>query len=369
MELRYRYGQHAVDGPSHLPHVHLALVLVACVGALFLNPYGTRLVSCPLEMQQGWIRALGPEWPSPFARRVSWRTPVWLSDLALVALRLYTHVTRWRRADLVPVAAMGLWLGLALWPWRALADCTLLTAPFIAAARPRAWWSRRPWPMPVGMGLMLGLLVMALWSAVGIWRTPRGLHQWSRDEPVCVVATLERLGLSGRMYMQGNARADASWRLSRVHPQVQSTWEYVAGQTTLAALQAWDRGPAALQAPVDAFDVHGLVLSTARSGSGVSALERQGWVIVHVEDHWLVMVRQAHVREMPVYDIIKPWTNAPVSPGNASQVLQEATRALQQCPDGATFAWAYQAEALRRLGRHQESFEARLKMPEKFVIE
>jgi hypothetical protein len=43
---------------------------------------------------------------------------------------------------------------------------------------------------------------------------------------------------------------------------------------------------------------------------------------------------------MPVYDIIKPWTNAPVSPGNASQVLQEATRALQQCPDGVTFAWA-----------------------------
>jgi hypothetical protein len=84
----------------------------------------------------------------------------------------------------------------------------------------------------------------------------------------------------------GRARADASWLLYRLHPQVQvqSTWEYVAGQTTMAALQAWDRGPAELQVHVDAFGVHVLVLSTTRSGPGIAALQAGGWVIVHLED-------------------------------------------------------------------------------------
>ena len=50
-------------------------------------------------------------------------------------------------------------------------------------------------------------------------------------------------------------------------------------------------------------------------------------------------------------------------------MLQEANRALEQCPHGATFAWAYQAEALRLMGRARESFEARLKIPERLVIE
>ena len=34
-----------------------------------------------------------------------------------------------------------------------------------------------------------------------------------------------------------------------------------------------------------------------------------------------------------------------------------------------TFAWASKAEALRLMGRHQETFEAQLKIPEQFVID
>jgi hypothetical protein len=49
-------------------------------------------------------------------------------------------------------------------------------------------------------------------------------------------------------------------------------------------------------------------------------------------------------------------------------VRREAERALQNYPDGATFAWAYKAEALRRLGRKQEAFDARLQIPAKLVI-
>jgi hypothetical protein len=91
----------------------------------------------------------------------------------------------------------------------------------------------------------------------------------------------------------------------------------------MAALAAWDRGPAELQAHLEAFDVHVLMLSTARSWPGVSALEQHGWVIVHVEDQWLVMVRAPLVKPAVTYPLIRPWENAPVTPGNASEVLQE----------------------------------------------
>jgi hypothetical protein len=49
-------------------------------------------------------------------------------------------------------------------------------------------------------------------------------------------------------------------------------------------------------------------------------------------------------------------------------VRREAERALQNYPDGATFAWAYKAEALRRLGRRQEAFDAGLQIHAKLVI-
>ena len=81
------------------------------------------------------------------------------------------------------------------------------------------------------------------------------------------------------------------------------------------------------------------------------------------------MVRQHASHSMPVYDIIRPWENATVTPGNASQVLQEATHALHSCPQGSTFAWAYKAEALRLLGRYGEAFEAALNVPERLVIQ
>jgi hypothetical protein len=59
---------------------------------------------------------------------------------------------------------------------------------------------------------------------------------------------------------------------------------------------------------------------------------------------------------------------SPLIPATAGQVRREAERALQNYPDGATFAWAYKAEALRRLGRRQEALDARLQSPAKLVI-
>jgi hypothetical protein len=59
MEVRRRWVGSRVT--SHLPLRHLIPVLVACGLALFLNPYGARLVYCPLEMQAPWIRTNAAE--------------------------------------------------------------------------------------------------------------------------------------------------------------------------------------------------------------------------------------------------------------------------------------------------------------------
>jgi hypothetical protein len=69
------------------------------------------------------------------------------------------------------------------------------------------------------------------------------------------------------------------------------------------------------------------------------------------------------------YRFIRPWTSEVVTTGNSRRVLEEAERTLRNCPDQATLAYAYKVNALYRLGRDQEAFNARLKVPEKLVIE
>jgi hypothetical protein len=101
----------------------------------------------------------------------------------------------------------------------------------------------------------------------------------------------------------------------------------------------------------------------------LTALE---WVLVHVDDRAFIMVRHtpatAGLIQREGYRFIRPWENAPVTPANAPQVLEEANRALRHCPDGATFAHAYKANALYQLGFPTAAAAAR-KVPEKLVIE
>ena len=62
MQARQRWL--STGGTSKIPLRTLGLVLVACVLALFINPYGARLTYFPLEMQAPWIRAQAVEWPN-----------------------------------------------------------------------------------------------------------------------------------------------------------------------------------------------------------------------------------------------------------------------------------------------------------------
>jgi hypothetical protein len=127
---------------SHLPLPHLALVLGTCVLALWMNPYGSRLIYFPVDMQAPWIRAMGEEWQSAFISSGWWVSGgafvpidwIFFGYAALLAGVLSVTGRRWRTADLVPMAVMGLWLALSLWHLRAVGDTVLLTAPLVAAS-------------------------------------------------------------------------------------------------------------------------------------------------------------------------------------------------------------------------------------------
>jgi len=140
MEVRRRsLGRGAT---SLIPLRYLAMVLGACVLALLLNPHGWRGVAFPLDMQASWIRAIGPEWQSPFPD-AGWRAvgggrdvtmqPAFFLYLALLVGMLLAALKRWRTVDLIPVAVMTMGLVLGLWHLRCVADAMLLTAPFVAS--------------------------------------------------------------------------------------------------------------------------------------------------------------------------------------------------------------------------------------------
>jgi hypothetical protein len=354
---------------SHLSCRHLAMVLGVCVLALLMNPYGARLVSFPFDMQAPWIWALGPEWQAPWAR-TGWRLvgggvfvsmqPAFVGYTALLGGVLLVTVRRWRTADLVPVAVMGLWLALSLWHLRAVGDTVLITGPLVAASLHSEWWRTRMWPVWVGIGLLIGLTAMAIrveWQ-VRDWR-------WTRGEPRCVESAVERLGHPVRVF----GDMSNEWLLYRLphRVKVHYTWEYVAGPMRTAELEAVWKGKASLGAYLERYHVDVILLKNG-DFRNAPLLTSMGWVIIHLDDRLFVMVRQTPARQALIYRFIRPWENAPVTADNAPHVLAEANRALQNCPDGATFAWAYKAEALWQLGRHQEAFEAGLKIPERLVI-
>jgi hypothetical protein len=197
---------------SQLCSWQLGLVLGACGVALFANPYGIDLITFPRQMEASWIRANGPEWQSSLGAKGWWLVgggrlvpiqPVLFAYLALLVGVLLVDLRRWRTGDLMPIAVMGLWLALSLWHLRKVSDATLLRSPFVAAALPATWWQTRQWPVWAGIGLLIGLTAMGLWFTLTIWAHPHSGWRWTHGEPVCAMAAVARLGLSGHAFTKG----------------------------------------------------------------------------------------------------------------------------------------------------------------------
>jgi hypothetical protein len=349
---------------SHLQVRHLALVMAACGLALLINPYGARLLYFPFEMQADWIRDNGAEWQSPLGNW-GWGLvgggkfvpiqPVFILYLVALVAVLYVTLRRWRTADLVSAAVMGLWLAMSLRHLRAVGDAVLLTAPFVAAALPSSPLIRRSvWPQRLGIALTAALALVSLPVTVSHWG-------WDVDEVepawACAAAVIVRHGLSGRLY----ADTWGPWFLWQYHPQVTipTTWEYVAGP------HRWFRIPwrdvARLPSYVDKFPPDIIVL-THYWQSIIPSLLARGWGLVHTDDWAFVLVaprpETAELIRREGYRWLRFWEKTPITPANAPGVLAEAERAIQRCPQWSAAAWANKAKALRALGRTAEWREA-----------
>jgi hypothetical protein len=213
-----------------------------------------------------------------------------------------------------------------------------------------ASFARAVWVGISGLGLLIGTVVVVM--------PMTGKYSWGEDayELRCLAATLERLGLSGRL-MAGTHNA---FLLHHFHPRflVNYTWEYVAGEARTRELsRVWRDGPAGLRRYVERYHTDVIILGYGVRGV-VPALEAVGWGLVHLDNIHFMMAAPQHAAHLPRFRVLRPWEPSTVGAENAQQILEEADLVLTRCPDSNTFAHAYRAAALRALGRHVEAWEA-----------
>jgi hypothetical protein len=353
---------------SHLPLQHLALVMAACGLALFINPYGSRLIVFPFAMQAEWIHKVGSEWQSPVGN-TNWRrvgggisvpvAPVFWCYITALGTVLLVHVRRWRSTDLVSVAVMGLWVMMSLRHIRAVSDAALLTAPFIAAALPSAkFCTGAVWCQRIGVGLTLVIALLSLPIRHDY------LQGYERGASVagCVRAMIEHHGLSGRVY----SNEVNHWLLYWFHPRVvvDFTWEYVAGPKRTAeseALASKDFPAYLVRHRVDAVvltDYKTMGMRKDLQLNAVRNLVERGWSVVHLNGTAVILVPNrpdtARLIEQEGYYWLNVPGHEPSTPADFLAVLEEANRALRHCPS-AYFAWPLKAFALRMLGFHDEA--------------
>jgi hypothetical protein len=298
----------------------------------------------------------------------------------LLAWWMGSALRTWRTMDIPQTAIVLLVTALAFRYCRAMAEASLLVWPLLGStvtmlcARRAVRWSLRERRVLV-MGCVLLLCASGYILRWGLPMTWYGSHRplgWGMDghlNPVCATAFVQRHGLTGRALVSQHPGALLLW----VQPGVQvnqDTRDYVYAPhalLTFVALTYEERVLAAfLQEHQPAFI---LMEHTALPVRQYGFLVRQGWRFVFFDNRHFIMVPADSRPDLPGYAHILPWDNLPVTPATAGQVLDEAERALLACPSHATFAWAYKAEALRLLGRHEESKAARVNVPRQLWIE
>jgi hypothetical protein len=126
--------------------------------------------------------------------------------------------------------------------------------------------------------------------------------------------------------------------------------------------------PAALRRYLQRYDPDVALFVNSRPSPAVfAALQALGWTFVYLDNQYSVMVPQRPNTVALIgtsgYHHLIPWENRYPTTATAAEVLGEADRALRTCPEQATFAWAYRANALKRLGRPDEAREAASHIP------
>jgi hypothetical protein len=323
-------------------------------------------------------------WPSRFR---GYQTA--LLGLCVVLLGLWVGQAglRWRSSDVTTVLLMLLFVGLSLRYTRCMADAAMFLFPLATATLSARLGRRAPGaPRRERRLVALGLLLLGALTVETTVRTMpqpvphryRRVWGWGLDaqaQPLCATDFLQRYHVMGRGFVDIRSASLVLWRL---WPQVRvgiDARDFAAGEQAHRDYFLAQHVPAALQVYLERHQINFLLLRPRNLTLEHYKRLRDllGWVFVHLDDRFFVMVppRPANAALLAEqgYRHILPWLNMPVTPMNAPAVLREADRALAACPEGATFAWAYRAQALRWLGRGEESRAAQRKVPAQLWIE
>jgi len=329
------------------------------------------IMVCALHAPVGLVDAGG--WVSPTLTVLLY---------GLLGLWLLCALVNWRTVEVSQALLVALFYFESLRHMRVVADAALVMYPLMTAAVSTRLdrWERvpagsadraRPAAILLGCGLLLGL--SAFVAAVGYyprWDMP-GFARGYGMLADCAVDFLARQHIRGHAL---NSMPRAGLLIARLHPDVRVSgydFDFAFGETLYREVIEVNDSTEALDAFLATYRVD-VIVQELRHYRLAEYLLPSAWVPVYLDDKVFVLVQRtpamAEVIARFGYRHIKPWSNEPVTVGNAGEVLREADQALAACPHGATFAWAYKAEALRILGRNRESFEARRKIPEQLVI-
>jgi hypothetical protein len=279
-----------------------------------------------------------------------------------------------RTVDVTQAGVIVLFVGLSLRHARCLADAALGTFPLLTASallegRPQAAFrpalQRRSDRSSVtaiilGACLLLGLSAHAsIFSYIVDFRGFRWTPGIGLADACAVDFLVRHHQLKGHALVSFGA---APLLIYRMHPAVQVNiyaFDYVFGEDLWREYTDALRSPAAMRAYLRRYRIDFFVLwPWSIAPAVVDDLQAHGWVPVHYDDHTMILLPRRPDTEALIahagYWVINPTKDLLVTPENTSQVLEELTRMLRNCPRDR-YAYTYQAHALRRLHRDAEA--------------
>jgi hypothetical protein len=337
-----------------------------------------------------WLVCLGVAYSCLHPPGTPW-VPAVLATLlyALLGLFVVFTVVNLRTVDFTQAAIVVPCFLLGLQHQRYIPDAALTTYPILAAlasavlearhraaARPvrlRPRDGSSPAAIIGGACLLLSLATHAsiftyYWNFHGDgFEKGFGASTNTRLLPTCAVDFAIGHQLQGHAFVSFNFSPLVIYRM---HPAVHvniDIRDYVYGEPLFLEYARALSSPAAMRDYLTRYRVDFFLLPLGNHPVADALQATGAWIPVHYDDHAFVMVRRTPDTEVLIrregYRFIRPWENAPMTTANASQVLEEANRALRNCPNAASWAYAYQAEALLRLGRDEEARAAARQIP------
>ncbi|HXI04021.1 MAG TPA: tetratricopeptide repeat protein [Candidatus Saccharimonadales bacterium] len=187
----------------------------------------------------------------------------------------------------------------------------------------------------------------------------------ARNMPICGVDFIAKHHITGQAFV---SYPYASPLIHRMYPEVKVNMDSrndVYGEELYNEYVQALRDPAAMQSYLQRHRIDFFFLANGdRNPAVFAAIEKSGeWAAVYMDNRGFVMVRRtpenaSFVRENEFHYIQPPsWGSTPVNPGNASAILTEAERAIQDCPSSG-FGYLLKARADYVLRRYDDAIAA-----------